>query len=160
MAYLSQWYLKSHNHLSIPHSLHCSKCLLLAFSQLHAYYLITSCAIPQGFKLFCFQVSCAFIWLLMLSCPAAGQFAIFACPNWWNGHFWSVAQCILCWLCCWERFWMLQDMDDKEASCIFSFQNGMLDQQKQSKIHIATITKLEIVMLTVRYHLVFSISIV
>jgi len=33
----------------------------------------------------------------------------------------------------WERCWMLQDMDHMEASCVFYFKVGTLDQLKQSK---------------------------
>jgi len=53
---------------------------------------------------------------------------------------------------------MLQDMDHKEASCIFYVKVGTLDQLEKSKFCILTITKLGIFMLTVQDESIFSDS--
>jgi len=53
---------------------------------------------------------------------------------------------------------MLQDMDHMEASCVFYVKVGTLDQLKQSKFCVLTITKLGIVMLTVQDDSIVSVS--
>jgi len=62
----------------------------------------------------------------------------------------------MCWPCCWARWWMLQEMDHMEASCVFYVKVGRFDQFEQSKISVLTVTSLGIVMLTVHYDLIVS----
>jgi len=71
--------------------------------------------------------------------------------------FGSIDQCILYWLCCWERCWMLQDMDHMVASCVFFVKVGTLDQLEQSKICILTVTTLRIVMLSIQHECIISL---
>jgi len=53
---------------------------------------------------------------------------------------------------------MLQDMDHMEASCILYVKVGALDQLEHSKFCVLTVTKLGIVMITVKDDLIFNIS--
>jgi len=53
---------------------------------------------------------------------------------------------------------MLEDMDYMEASCVFYVKVGTLDQLKQSKFCVLTVTELGIVMLTVQDDSIFSVS--
>jgi len=84
-------------------------------------------------------------------------FAVFACRKWQKVLFWSIDDCILYWLWCWARCWMLQDMDHMEASCVFYVKVARFDQFEQSKISILTVTSLVILMLTVHYDLMVSV---
>ena len=52
---------------------------------------------------------------------------------------------------------MLQDMDQREASCVFYVEVGMLNQLEQSTICLLTVTTLGIAMLTIHHDLIFSI---
>jgi len=52
---------------------------------------------------------------------------------------------------------MLQDIEHKEASCIFYVKVGRFHQLEQSKISILTITLLGIVMLTVHHDSMVSV---
>ena len=54
---------------------------------------------------------------------------------------------------------MLQDMDHREASCIFDVKVGTLNQLEQSKICVLTVTTLGIAMLTVDHDLMFGVCI-
>jgi len=74
---------------------------------------------PNGSVCFCFQASLALIRLMTLSCGLLCGFAL--CASWkcQKDLFRSVAHCSFCWLCCWARCWMLQDMDNMEARCVF-----------------------------------------
>jgi len=54
---------------------------------------------------------------------------------------------------------MLQDMDHMEASWVFYVKVGRFDQFEQSKICILAVTSLGIVMLTVHYGLMVSVSV-
>jgi len=51
---------------------------------------------------------------------------------------------------------MMQDMDDMEASYVFSIHVCMLNQIEQSKISVLTVTTLGIVMLTMQRYMIFS----
>ena len=48
-------------------------------------------------------------------------------------------------------------MDHLKASCIFHVKVGMLDQLKQSKISLWTITSLGKAMLTIQHDVIFSV---
>ena len=60
--------------------------------------------------------------------------------------------------CYWERCWMLQDMDHMEASCVLYIKVGTLDELERSKFSVLTISKLGIVMITVRDDSIFGVS--
>jgi len=49
-------------------------------------------------------------------------------------------------------------MDDMEATCVLYVKQSTVDQQEQSKISILTVTKMEIVMQTVQFDFVCSVS--
>jgi len=49
-------------------------------------------------------------------------------------------------------------MDHMEASCILCVKDGTLEQQRQSKICIWTVTTLGILILTVKCEVLFSVS--
>jgi len=105
-----------------------------------------------------FQAVLALICLVTSLCGAVDRFTIFAGWKWRKVPFQSVEHFIMCWPCCWARCWMLKDMDNMEASYVFHVNDGTLDQQEQCKICVLTIRKLGIVMLTVQYDMVFSVS--
>jgi len=85
------------------------------------------------------------------------RFAVFARQKWQTVLVKSMNHCILCWLYCWARYWMFQDMDHMETSCIFYVKVGMFDQLEQPNICILTMTALGIVMQTIQYELIVSI---
>jgi hypothetical protein len=53
---------------------------------------------------------------------------------------------------------MLQEMDHMEATCVFYVEIGRFDQIEQSKISVLTVTSMGIVMLTVQYDLLVTVS--
>jgi len=64
-------------------------------------------------------------------CGPLCRFAILAWRKWRNILFQSIDDCSLHWLCCRARWWMIHDMDNMEASCVFH-------------VNIRTFTHLEI----------------
>jgi len=73
---------------------------------------------PEGSDSFCCQAALTFIRLVTSLGGPLCRFAIFGHWKWWNVLFRSIDPC-LWWLYCWTRCWMLQDMDNMEASCVF-----------------------------------------
>jgi len=92
------------------------------------------------------------------SCGTVCQFTVFASRKWRNELFQSIDHCSLCWLCCWARCWMFQDMDSMEASCIIYVKVGMLNHLELSQIWLVTVNKLGIVRLTVQHDMIVSVS--
>jgi len=94
----------------------------------------------------------------MLSCGPLCQFAVFACHKWQKVHFQSIYHCSLCWLGCWARCWMLQDMDIMEASCVLYVKVGRFNRLEQSNICLLTVNKMGILRLTIQHGMVFNDS--
>jgi hypothetical protein len=86
------------------------------------------------------------------------QFAISACQKCWKIHFRSIDHCSLCWLCCWARYWMLQDMDNMEASCICYVRISMFVHLEQRNTSLLTVTETGIVRLTIQHDLIVRVS--
>ena len=86
------------------------------------------------------------------------QFAQFGRWMWRIVLFRSIDHCSLRWLCCRVRCWMLQDMDNMEASCVFYVNVGTFTHLEQSKISLLTDNKIGIVWLTVQHALSVSVS--
>jgi len=112
---------------------------------------------PIGSDSFCFQAAFAFIPLLTSSCRILFWFAVFASRKWRILLFWSIDYCSLCWLGCWARCGMLQDMNRMEVSCIFYVKVGTFNHLEQSKIWHLTVNKTGIVRLTIQQELIVSI---
>ena len=91
------------------------------------------------------------------SCGTLCQCTVFICRFRRKDHFWSIDHCSLCWLWCWARCWMLQDMDNMEASCIFYVKVCMFDELEQSKVCVLTVSDIVIVILTVQHGMIFSL---
>jgi len=93
------------------------------------------------------------------SCWQHCRFAVFACQKWWTVLFSRIDSWGLCLVCCWARCWMLEDMDNMEASCIFYVKVGTFNYLEQSKICCLTINKIRIVRRTVQLDTVFAVSV-
>jgi uncharacterized membrane protein YwaF len=91
------------------------------------------------------------------TCGLLCWFAVFACWKLRKVVFRSINHCIICWPCCWARCWMLQDMDNMEASWVCYVKVRTFDQLEQSKICLFTIISAGIVTLIVRYHMIVSV---
>ena len=92
------------------------------------------------------------------SCGTHCWIAIYARWKWQKVLFPSIHHCCLCWVCCLVRCWMLQDMDDMEANCVFHVNVGTFDQLEQGTICVFTIIKMWICMLTTKHDFIFSVS--
>jgi len=86
------------------------------------------------------------------------RFSIFAHRMWRTALVWSSDQCRLCWLCCHARCWMLQDMDNMEASCVFYVKVGTFNHLEHSKLCLLTVNKMWIVRLIIKHDMMFSVS--
>jgi len=86
--------------------------------------------------------------------------AIFANRVWRKVPFRSIDYCCLCWLCCWARCLILQDMDDMEASYVLCVKDTTFDQLEQNKISISAVTRIGINMFILLHDLVVSVSFV
>jgi len=157
--------LSCHSNFSIPIILNPSLFLFAAqkvpfLSFLHCKLHVGSQAAdcPKGCDSLNFQAAVAFIYIIMSSRRQLCWLAVFACRKWRHVLFQSVDRCILYCLCCWAGCWMLQDMDNMEASYIIYLKDGTFDQHEQSNIRVLTNTKWGIVMLTVQYDLGISVS--
>jgi len=95
---------------------------------------------------------------MTLLCRPLGWLAIFSHLKGQKVYFHNVDCCIFCWLYCWARCWILQDMDIMEASCIFCVKDGILEQQRQSKICILTVITFGILILTIKCEFLFTVS--
>jgi len=115
----------------------------------------TQCS--KGSDAICFETTIILIRLMITLYRSLCSFSACTCWKWGKIHFRSNHHCIVFWLYCWARCWMLQDMDHMEASCIFYVKVGMFDQLEQSKICVLTVTTLGMIMLTVQHNLIFSL---
>jgi len=104
------------------------------------------------------QTTLPFIHLMTSLGGPLCRCAISACRKWWKVLFQSIDYCSLCWLCCWARCWMLQDMDNMEASCVFYVKVGTFTHPEQSKISLLTVNISGLVGLTVHYNIIGCIS--
>jgi len=86
------------------------------------------------------------------------RFVVSAHWKWRKVLFRSIDHCSLHWLC-WARCWMLQDMDNMQASCVFYVKVSMFTQLEQIKTSLLTVSKSGIVRLTVQHNLIFMISV-
>ena len=112
---------------------------------------------PQGSDSFCLQATLAFIRLMTSLSWTLSRFAVSARRKWRKVLFQSIDHCSLRWLC-WARCWMLQDMDNMEASCVFYVKVGNFTYLKQSKTSLLTVSKSGIVRLTIQHDLIVSVS--
>jgi len=85
-------------------------------------------------------------------------YAITAGWKWRNVLLLSVDHCSLCWLFGWARCWMLHDMDNMEARCVFYVKVSTFTHLEQSKTSLLSINKSGIVRLTVQHDLIVSVS--
>ena len=107
----------------------------------------------------CSQAAIAFICLMT---PLGGPFrwiAVFACRKWRWDLPWGTDDCSLRWVCCGVRWWMFQDMDNMEASCVFYVKVGTFTHVEQSKNSLLTVNTAGVVRLTVQHHLIAHVSI-
>jgi len=72
--------------------------------------------------------------------------------------FRNIHHCSLRWLGWWARCWMLQDMDNMEAGCVFYIKVSTFTHLEQCKTSLVTVNKSGIVRLTVQHDLIPSIS--
>jgi hypothetical protein len=86
------------------------------------------------------------------------RFAISACRTWQKVLFWCIDHCSLHWVCYRARGWMLQDMDNMKASCVFYVKVGTFTHLEQSKTSLLTIYKLGTVSWTVQRDFSVSVS--
>jgi len=86
------------------------------------------------------------------------RLAISASRKWWKVLFQTIDHCSLRWLCCWATCWMLQDMDNMEASCVFYVKVSMCTHLEHSKTSLLTVNNTGIVRLTVQHYLIVSVS--
>jgi len=85
-------------------------------------------------------------------------FTVFVSWKWRKVLLRSIGHCSLLWLCCWARCWMLQDMENMEASCVFHVKVGTFTQLEQSKICVFTVNTTGIVRLAVQHDWIVNVS--
>jgi len=148
-----------HDPQSISPSRHCLRCAFLVVSRPEASFWNAKCAMPQGIRL-CLRPSRSCLHSLV---DVVGWTVLSIChicpPQVLKVLCRSFAHCSLHWLCCWVRCWMLEDMDNMEASCFFYVKVGTFTYLEQSKISLLTVNTLGIVRLTVQHDLIVSLSI-
>jgi len=127
-------------------------------SRPHVDFWLQAAQCPKGSKSFGFWAALAFIRLMTSWSGLLCRFAVFARQKWWNVPFWSINHCSLYWLCYWVRWWMLQDMDNMEASCVFYVKVGTFAQLEQSKSCLLTVNKTGRVRLTVQHRWIVSVG--
>jgi len=113
---------------------------------------------PQGLGLFLPPAALVFIRLMTSLGRPLHQFTISARRKWQEVLFRSIDHCSLHWLCCWARCWMLQDMDNMEASCVCYVKVSTFTHLEQSKTSLLAVNKSGIVRLTVQHDVIASIS--
>jgi len=112
---------------------------------------------PKCSHSLCFQATLAFIRMMTLLGWLHCRFAVSAHRKWQKVLLWSIDHCSLRGLCCWARCWMLQVMDNMEASCVFYVKVGMFTHLEQSKISLLTVNKSGIVTLTVQDDMIVTV---
>jgi len=128
----------------------CIRCKLLFGSQ------PTQCS--KGSDSFRLQATVAFVRLKTLLGRPLCRFAVSARWKWQKVLFRSIEHCSLGCLCCWARRWMLQDMDNVEARCVFYVKVSTFTHLEQRKTSLLTVNKSGIVRLTVQHDLIVGIS--
>jgi len=139
--------------LFIPYKMHFSSfvcCKLVFGSQ------VTQCL--EGSNSFCLQVALALIRLMTSLGRVLFPFAISTHRKWWHILFRIIVHFSLPWFCCWEKRWMLQDMDNTEASFVFYVKVGMFNPLEYSKTSLLTDNESGIVRLTEQRELKVSVS--
>jgi hypothetical protein len=112
----------------------------------------------NGFDTFHLPAALSFIRLVTLLGAPLCQFAISAHQKLRKVLVWSIDHCCLRWLCCLVRCWMLQDMDNMEANCVFYVKVSMFTHLEQSKTSHVTVNRFGIVRLTVHHHLIVTLG--
>jgi len=158
LAFLPQRFLSQHDPQSISHSLIAQEVHFSPFLGCKLLFGSQTAQCPKGMGSFCFQATLAFIRLMTSLGGQLCWFAIFASWKWCIVLFWSIDHCGLCWFCCWARCWMLQVMDNMEASCVFYVTVGTFTHLEQSKISLLTVNKFGIVKLTIQPDVNVSVS--
>jgi len=153
-----QRFFPLHNPRSICISLDCLGSAFLVVSWPQASFWMSSCAMPQGFGPFLLRSRLCLHSLDDLVVRTASSTSVFPHRKWLKVLFWSIYHCSLCWLCCWARCGMLQDMDNIEASCVFYVKVGAFNHLEQSKFCLLTVNKMGIVRLTIKHDMSFSVS--
>ena len=113
---------------------------------------------PKGSDSFCFQAVLAFIPLMTSLRGPLCWFAIFAREMWRKVLFWNIDHSSLPWLCCWARCWMLQDMNNMEASFVLYVKVGTFTHLEQSTNSLWIVNETGIDRLTVQHDLIASVS--
>jgi len=112
---------------------------------------------PKGSDALRLEPALASIRLMRSLCWPLCRFAVSASREWRKDIFQSIAHCTLRGLCCWARRWMLQVMDNMEASCVFYVKVGTFTHLEQSKISHLKVKQSRIETLTVRYDMIVSV---
>ena len=113
---------------------------------------------PKCSASFCLQAAPAWIHLMTLWRGLHWRFAVSARRKWQKVLFQSIDHCSLRWLYCWATYWMLQDTDNMEASCIFSLKVSTFTHLEQCKTSLLTVNKTGIVRLTFQPYLIVNIN--
>jgi len=112
---------------------------------------------PKGSDSLCLQAALALICLRTSRGWPLCRFTVSARRKWRKVLFHSVDHCILRGLCCWARCWMVQVMDNMEASCVCYVKVSTFTHLEQSKISLLTVNKSGIVTLTVQHDKIVSV---
>ena len=157
LAFLPQRPLSQPNPQLISLSLHYLRSAFLVVSPPQASFWISSCAMPQLLGLpvlprrSCLHSHDGFVGLTALS-------ICWICPlDVAKRSFRRIEHCTLHGLCCQARCWMLQVMDNMEATCVFYVKVGTFSHLEQSKISLCTVNKSGIVTLTVQHDMIVCI---
>ena len=113
---------------------------------------------PKGLDFVSFQPAIAFICLMTLLGGPLYRFAKFALEIRRKVLVRRIDHCSLCWLCCYARCWMLQVMDNMEASGVIYVKVGTLTHLEQCKIFLLTVNKVEIIRPTVQHDFIVSVG--
>jgi len=111
---------------------------------------------PKCSDSLCVQAALAFIRMMTSLGWQRCWFAVSAHRKWRKVVFRSIDHCSWCGICCWARCWMLQVMDNMEASCVFYVKVGTFTHLEQSKLSLLTVNILGIVTLTVQHDMIVS----
>ena len=147
-----------HNPWSISLALHFVTSAFLIISPAQASWGSYAAQCPNGSDCFCFQAALVLIRLMRLIGWSLCWFAVIAHQKCQNVLLWNIDHCILRWLRCWARCWMLQDVDNLEASCVFYVKVSTFTHPEQSKPALLTVNNSGMVRLTVQHDLIVSIS--
>jgi hypothetical protein len=152
LAFMPQWSLSQHNPWSGCLSPRCFRNLVLVLYSPHAAFWITFSAIPQRIAMSQLPSrTCLHSrhhigqWTAVLIghvCP----------PEVAKCSFWRIDHCCVCWLCCCGWCWILQDMDNMEASRTVYVKVSMFSHYEQSEISLLAVNKPSIAKLIVQHN--------